>query len=142
MGKSTSFSNDFLKLIFNADPIANIADNAAVSPLNSLSVALHTADPGTGNDQSASEISYVGYVRQTVARTAAGWSVTANSVKPVANIVFPVSTGGTPTATHWSIGVAVSGATNVLYSGTISPNMVISTVVVNTLTNDSIISEN
>jgi len=141
MPKSTTFSNDWLKLIFNGTPIANLADNAASAPLGSITVALHTADPGVGGNQSSSEVSYTGYVRQTVARTSGGWTVTANSVKPVANIVFPVSTGGTPTATHWSVGVAVSGATKILWSGTVSPNMVISTTVVNTLTSDSIISE-
>ena len=45
MGKSSTFDNDWLKLIFNATAIANIADNAATSPLTNLYVALHTADP-------------------------------------------------------------------------------------------------
>lgn len=141
MPKSTTFSNDWLKLIFNGTAIADLADNDATAPLTSLFVSLHSGDPGVGGTQATSELAYTGYVRQTVARTTGGWTVTGNTVKPVANIVFPVSTGGTPTATHWSVGVAVSGASKILYSGTISPSMVISTTVVNTLTSDSIISE-
>ena len=44
MSKSNVFENDLLKLIFNATPIAGLADNAASSPVTSLFLALHTAD--------------------------------------------------------------------------------------------------
>ena len=47
---SNAFANDLLKLIFNATPIANLADNAASSPLSSLYMALHTSDPGPGGN--------------------------------------------------------------------------------------------
>src|ERR1043165_5112490 len=42
--KGTTFCNDLLKLIFNAAAIANLADNAASSPLANLYLALHTAE--------------------------------------------------------------------------------------------------
>jgi hypothetical protein len=42
---------NLLKLIFNAVAIANIADNAAASPLTNLFWALHTADPGDAGTQ-------------------------------------------------------------------------------------------
>lgn len=141
MGKSTTFSNDLLKLIYNATAIANLADNAAASPLTNIYVALHTADPGAAGTQSTSEVSYTGYARQAVARTSGGWTVTTNSVSPVANVVFPVSTGGTPVATHFSTGVAASGATKIHHSGTVTPNITVSTSVVQTLTNGSTITE-
>lgn len=50
MSKGNTFELDFLKLVFNATAIANIADNAASSPLTSLYLALHTADPGEAAD--------------------------------------------------------------------------------------------
>ena len=113
MGKSTTTNNDLLKLIFNATAIANIADNAATAPLTSLYVALHTADPGAGGTQATSEIAYTSYARVAVARTTGGWTAsTASSTSPVAAITFPAGTGGTGTATFFSIGVAVSGATD------------------------------
>ncbi len=126
MGKSSTFSNDFLKLIYNAVAIANLADNAAGSPLTNLFVALHTADPGAGGTQSTNEISYTGYARVTVARSSAGWTVTGASVSPVADISWPISTGGAGgTATHASVGVAVSGASKILHSGALTPNIVV-----------------
>lgn len=141
MGKSTTFSNDLLKLIYNATAIANLADNAASAPLTNIYVALHTADPGAAGSQSTNEVSYTGYARQAVARTTGGWTVTSNSVSPVANIVFPQSSGGTPTASHFSTGVAASGATKIHHSGTVTPNIVVSTTVSQTLTNASTITE-
>ena len=51
MSKSDAFEADLLKLLFNATAIANVADNAASSPLTNLFVALHTADPGETGTQ-------------------------------------------------------------------------------------------
>jgi hypothetical protein len=127
MSKSNTFENDLLQLIFNATAIANLADNAASSPLTNLFVALHTADPGEAGVQNTSECNYTGYARVSVARTSGGWTVTDNSVSPNADINFPACTGGTNTATHASVGVASSGATKILYKGALSPTISIST---------------
>src|SRR5258708_31057377 len=115
MSKSDTFENDWLKLIFNATPIANIADNAASSPLTNLFLSLHTADPGEAGVQTTNECSYTSYARVTVARTSGGWTVTGSSVSPASNIVFPTCTGGIQTATHAAVGVAVSGGSKILY---------------------------
>lgn len=140
-GKSDTFENDLLKLIFNATAIANMADNAAASPLTNLFVALHTADPGEAGLQNTSEATYTGYARVQVARTAGGWTVTGNSVSPTAAISFPACTAGTNTITHWSVGVAVSGATKILYSGAVTPNISVSNGVTPQLTTASTVTE-
>lgn len=142
MSKGDTFENDLLKLVFNATAIANIADNAASSPLTNLFVALHTADPGESGDQTTSECSYTGpYARVAVARTSGGWTVTANSVSPAATISFPACTGGSQTVTHFSIGVATSGASKILYSGTVSANIAVSTGITPQLGTASAITE-
>lgn len=124
MSKSNAFENDLLKLIFNGTPIANLADNAASSPLTTLYLSLHTGDPGDGGDQTTNEISYTGYSRKAVARTGAGWVVTGNSVSPAANVEFREMTDGAGgTATHAAIGTAASGAGKILYSGALTPNI-------------------
>lgn len=127
MSKSNTFENDLLNLIFNATAISGLADNAAASPLTTLYVALHTADPGEAGDQTTSEVAYTGYARVGVARTAGGWTVTGNSVSPVANIDFgsPSGVSGTPVATHASVGTAASGTGKILYSGALSPTITI-----------------
>jgi len=141
MSKGDTFENDWLKLIFQATAIANIADNAATSPLTNLYVSLHTADPADAGNQTTSETAYTSYARVAVARTSGGWTVTGNSVSPAANIDFPACTGGTATITHFGIGTASSGTGKLLYSGTVSPNISVSSGVTPRLTTASTVTE-
>lgn len=119
MSKSNTFENDLLKLIFNATPIANLADNAASSPLTNIEVSLHSADPGEAGDQTTNEIAYTGYARVAVARGTAGWTVTNNSASPAGTVWFPEGSGGAGTAGWWAVGTAHTGTGKILYSGTV-----------------------
>jgi hypothetical protein len=141
MSKSNTFENDWLKLIFNATAIANLADNAASSPLTNLYVSLHTADPGEAGNQTTNETSYTSYARVAVARTSGGWTVTNNSVSPVANIDFPAATGGSGTITYFGVGSASSGSGVLYYSGTVTPSISVSSGVTPRLTTASTITE-
>lgn len=141
MSKGNTFENDWLKLVFNATAIANMADNAAASPLTNLYVSLHTADPGEAGDQTTSECAYTDYARVAVARTSGGWTVTNNSVSPAVDISFVAASGGTETATHFAVGTASSGAGKVLYKGAISPTVAISSGVTPKLTTATAITE-
>lgn len=141
MSKGNTFENDWLLLIFNATAIANIADNASSSPLTNLFVGLHTSDPGETGNQTTNEADYTSYTRVTVARTSGGWTVTDNSCSPTANIDFPAATGGTNTATYFSVGTAFSSTGKILYSGTVTPNISISSGVTPRLTTATTITE-
>lgn len=142
MSKGNTFENDWLKLIFNATAIANIADNAASSPLTNLYVSLHTADPGEAGDQTTNETAYTGYARVAVARTSGGWTVTDNSVSPVAPITFGECTASPGAAlTHFAVGTAASSTGKVLYSGTLTPNVTMATGVTPLIKTTSTITE-
>jgi len=117
MPKSTTFSNDFAALIFNATAIANIADNAASSPLTDLWLSLHTADPGVGGSQLTNETAYTNYVRIAIARTGGGWSVAAGAASNVGLAQFAQCGVTGATLTHVGIGTASSGAGKMLYAG-------------------------
>ncbi len=141
MSKSDAFENSFLKLIFNGVTIPAIADNANVSPLTTLYVSLHTADPGEAGTQSTNEIAYTNYARVAVARDASGWQVTGNSVSPVNNIDFPTGTGGSGTASYFAVGTQLTGAGVILYSGAISPTIATGNGVTPRLATTSTITE-
>lgn len=143
MGKGNTFSNDLLKLIFNATAIANIADNAASSPLTAVGVSLHTANPGASGNQTTSEAAYTSYARVSVARTTGGWTASsAQSTSPVANIDFTAATGGSETETHFAVGTDTATATGkILYSGTVTPNIAVSNGVTPRLTTASTVTE-
>ncbi len=115
-----------LSLIFNATAWANYADNAVSAPQSNVAVALHTADPGTSGTQSTSEAAYTLYARVNVLRTSGGWTVSGTgpaACSPVSNISFPTGSGGSGTVTHFSTGKTGGGATAILWSGTVTPNI-------------------
>ncbi len=125
MSISDTTESAILSLVFNATAWANYADNAASSPQTNIACALHTADPGDTGTQTTSEAAYTSYGRTNVARTSGGWTVSGTtSVSPVANIDFTAGTGGSGTITFFSTGKTGGGATAILWSGTVTPNIV------------------
>jgi len=142
-GKATTFDNDLLKLIFNATAIANIADNAATSPLTNLYLSLHTADPGAGGTQSTSEAAYTSYARVAVARTSGGFTVSSNACTLAAPATFPTPTGGAgEIETFFAIGTASSGSGKILYRGPITPSHTVAVGTPPQLTTGTTITEN
>lgn len=131
MSKSNTFENELLLLIFNNTDIVNIGDAAGLqnsAAAGSLYLVLHTADPGEAGSATTSEISYTGYARQAVARSSSGFTVSGNAVTLTSNVDFPEMTGGTGgTVTHFSVVKESSGASVILYSGTVSPNIAVAT---------------
>lgn len=130
MSKGNTFENDWMKLVFQATAIANIADNAAASPLTSLFISLHTGDPGEGGSQTTSEATFTGYARVAVARTAGGWTVAAGVASNAALITLAPCTAGSDTITHFAVGTATSGAGKILYSGALTGSLAVSAGVV------------
>jgi hypothetical protein len=131
MSKADAYEADLLKLLLNATPIANVADNAVTSPLTNLYVALHTADPGDTGNQTTSEIAYTGYARVAVLRNngTPAWTISGtspSSASPNAAITFGQMTAGAGgTASFFSVGSLISGAGRIFYSGAISPTIAV-----------------
>lgn len=140
MSKGNNTENNILKLIFNATTWNDIAENDTTGPAANLTVALHTADPGEAGTQSTNETAYTGYARISVARTAGGWTVTGNSVSPTANIDFGECTAAPGAAiTHVSVGTGVGS--ELLYSGTLTPNITMAVGVIPRVKTTSTITE-
>jgi hypothetical protein len=138
---SGQYANNLLLLVFNATAFATVAQNEGTSPLTDLYVSLHTATPGATGSQNTNEAAYTSYARVAVVRTSSGWTVTDNSVSPVANIDFPTATGGSETETYAGIGSSSSGAGNLFYFGPITPNIAVVSGVTPELTTSSTITE-
>jgi len=145
MSKSNTFENDLLLLLFNNTAIADIGDAGglrATSTAGTFWVSLHTADPGEPGTAVTSETAYTNYVRVSVARSGAGFVVTANSVSPASDVDF-AECGATPGApvTHFGIVNTASGAGKLLYKGTMTPNIAMATGVIPRLRSTSTITE-
>ena len=122
MPKGTTFKNDVLLLFLENANIATLGDATGVrgsTTPGDIFIGLHTADPNAG-DQQTSEATYTGYARKSIARTAGAWTTAAGASENTAAITFAQCTAGSDTITHFSMGVASSGASLLLYSGTCS----------------------
>lgn len=124
MSISNVTESAILKLVFQAVAWGNYADNAVSSPETSIVVALQTADPTDTGTMSSSEVAYTSYARASVPRSVAGWTEANGAVSPVANIEFPAGTGGSGTVSFFSTGKSGGGASPILWSGTVTPNIV------------------
>lgn len=144
MSKSNAFEQSLLELLFNNSNIANVGDATGLrgsSTAGSLYVALHTSDPGEAGSQTTNECTYTSYARQAVARSVAGFTISGNTASLAANVDFPEATGGSETATHFSIGTSSSGAGSILYKGSITPTVAISSGVIPRVKSGSIVTE-
>lgn len=117
-----------LDLIFLATAWADIAENDSSSPATQFDFSLHVADPTAAGNMSSNETSYPGYARQSVARSGSGFTRTGNSISPVADVEFPTGSGASSEVlSHFSVGKTGGGATDILFSGTLTPNLAVGT---------------
>jgi hypothetical protein len=118
-----------LDLLFLNVDWADIGDAAGLqnsATAGSFYISLHSADPGEAGNQSTNEISYTGYARVAVNRTAGGWTRTTSTIANTALVQFGQCTGGTATATHFGIGTDSTGTGNLLLKGALNASLSIS----------------
>jgi hypothetical protein len=129
MSMTNAAEQAFLDLLFLNVDWANIGDAAGLqnsATAGSFYISLHSADPGEAGNQSTNEISYTGYARVAVNRTAGGWTRTVSTIANTALVQFGQCTGGTATATHFGIGTDSSGVGNLLLKGALNASLSIS----------------
>ncbi len=127
MPKSTTTCNSIINLMYRATAWANVADNAAASPLTNTYVGLHTADlTAATNSQAEDETAYTDYARQAVARST-GWdAASGGATANAATISFPQCGASGATLTQVSVGVGSSGATAVWHYGALNSSLAVS----------------
>lgn len=129
MSMSNASETNLLLLLFNNVDWANVGDAGGLqnsATAGSFYVALHSSDPADAGDQTTNEISYTGYARVAVARSGAGFTVSGAQVSNASTVQFGECTAGSATASHFSVGLAPSGAGDILYSGSLSATRSIS----------------
>lgn len=123
---------DLLKLILQNVDAALLGDAGGLrgsATAGSIYVALHSADPTETGDQTTNEIAYTSYARVAVVRSAGQWTISGTAPTQAANtnpVNFPTCTGGSATATYFSLGYATSGAGKLWASGALTASLAIS----------------
>ncbi len=128
MSKTNSWENGILELLFKNTNFANVGDATGLrgsSTAGSFYISLHTADPGETGDQTTSETAYTNYVRIAIARSGAGWTVTADTAVNAATAAFATCGATGATVTHFGIGTASSGAGVLIYKGALTSSLVV-----------------
>lgn len=126
MPKSTTSCNNILALIYNATAWANIADNAAASPITNIYMALATASYSAASNASSNETVYTNYVRQTVARSTGGWDApSGGATANAAAIEYPQCgvTGATITS---ACSAKAAGASDIFHYGDLNSPIAVS----------------
>lgn len=122
MSKGNTCENDVLELVFKATALSWDGNT-------NLYLALHTADPGEAGSQTTNETAYTNYARVTVSRSGTGWTVSGNQASNAALVQFPQCGASGATITHVSIGTAVSGAGQILYSGALNAPLAVANLI-------------
>jgi hypothetical protein len=127
MPKATATCNSIINLMYRATPWANVADNAASSPLTNTHVSMHTGNltAATGS-QTENETAYTDYVRRAVARST-GWdAASGGATANAATISFPQCGLTGATLTHVATGTAASGTGAVWHYGALNAPLIVS----------------
>ncbi len=127
MPSNAAFALAQLQLLLANEAIPNVGNTGGLlgsSVAGSLYIALHTASPADGA-QSVNEAAYPGYARVAIARAGGSWTFTEGSTSAVS--VIPANAANAAQVqfglcdapadeieTYFSVGVAASGATEVL----------------------------
>ena len=126
--KSDAFETNILSHIFKNTAVTLIGDAAGILPsaaAGNLYLALYTANPT--DSTSGTETVYTNYTRIAVVRSAAGWTVTGNTVTNAAVVNFPAcgATGATISGFAICTGSTVS-ASDQLFWGSLTSNLTVS----------------
>ena len=126
MPKGTATCNNILNLYYRAEAIANIADNAAASPITQIKMRLATASYGPSSTGSSNEATYTNYAAQDVPRSGSGWTAASGgAISNAAAIEFPQcgASGNTITSACTSKG---AGASDVFHYGDLNASIAVS----------------
>ena len=117
---TTAQANSLLDHLLNnvAWPYIGDAPGLLASATNgNLYLSLHTADPGSGGAQNASEAAYGGYARITVARNPASkqWTIASGAATNANPLSWPIVVSGSETETYVGLGTDSTGAGHLIF---------------------------
>lgn len=121
MSTSNDCANKVLNLMYRASAWANVADNAASSPLTLVYLGAHTGNlTAATNSQAENEATFTNYARVSTLRST-DWDAAATGANANSNLIqFPACGATANTISHISTGVGSSGATAVWHYGALN----------------------
>ena len=132
MSATNVFENGLLSLIFENANYANVGDATGLrgsTTAGVFQISLHTANPNETGSQNTSESAFTGYLRVSVARSTAQWTVASGVADNDNAITFPTSTSGPESETHMGVGSDSTGAGNLFLWGALTATLVVNAAI-------------
>ena len=144
--KNVSYGNAVLQLVFNGSvqggtDFSKLLANAP-TPLTELYLSLNTGTLSGNALQDTHEAKYPGYARVATTRSPENWTVSGENVFLAKEVSFPLCVEKAyETEKYFTVGTQATGPGQVLYYGTLYPNLIVVSGVIPQLTPASEISE-
>lgn len=129
MSATNVFENGLLSLTFENANYANVGDATGLrgsSTAGVFYISLHTSSPGEAGSQNTNETSYTNYVRVSVARSTAGWTVASGTADNDSVITFATGGASGATLTDFGVGSDSSAAGNLFLFGALTASLAVS----------------
>lgn len=129
MSATNAFETDLLELILQNVDAPNVGDAGGLRgsvTAGVFYVNLATAALSDTSTQATSEATYTGYGRISIARSAGGWTVSANVGDNAAEAAFAECTAGSSTVTHFGLGSASTSTGNLFLHAALTVSRAIS----------------
>lgn len=132
MPKGTTTCNNIINLVLRAVAWANVADNAAASPLTNTYLRVATASYVASDVATANEATFTNYAGGiAVPRTTLGWTAASGGATATEDDVeFPQCGASGNTIVAGCLTTAATGATVILYYGDLNAPVAISNQIV------------
>ena len=122
MPKGNTTDNDILKMTLKG------TDPSWRSSGSVLYLALHIADPTASGTQLSSEANYSNYNRIGLTK-ATGWTDNGTNFTNAVLLQFPQCGASGNTVTYVSLGIALSGSGQILYSGQLNSPLAVANLI-------------
>lgn len=129
MSATNNFESLLLAHIFENANVASIGDATGLrgaSAAGSFWISLHTSSPGETGVQTTNETAYTNYVRVSVARASAQWTVSSGTISNDNAITFATGGASGASITDFGIGSDSSGAGNLWIYGALTATLAVS----------------
>ena len=128
MPKSTAMCNAVLNLWYRGTAVANVADNAAASPLTNTALALATASYSASSTLASNEATYTNYLRkEDIARSGSGWNAASGgAIDNAAAVEFAQCGASGNTITSAATGKPGGGAAEIFHYGDLNAPIAVS----------------
>lgn len=126
MPKGTATCNNFLNLLYRRVAWANVADDAASSPITQIKMRLATASYVASDNGAANEATYTNYAAVDVPRSTSGWDAASGGAIQNTDPVEFAQCGASGNTITSAAATKGAGASDIFHYGDLNASIAVS----------------